>query len=67
MCEELTTPTKPQPRGMMAIPHATLCSRTFSTGEKGKRRWGLRRRKMPNPMRLAGMDMMDTHPVCSPK
>jgi hypothetical protein len=22
---------------------------------------------MPNPMRLAGMDMMDTHPVCRPK
>lgn len=49
------------------MPHATLCSKTFSTGEKGNRRCGASSLKMPNPMRLAGMDMMDTHPVCRPK
>lgn len=49
------------------MPQATLCRRTFSTGENGKRRCGESSLKMPKPMRLAGMDMMDTQPVCRPK
>lgn len=51
----------------MAIPHATLCSSTFSMGVKGKLRWRERSLKMAKPIKLAGMDMMDTHPVCRPK
>jgi hypothetical protein len=52
---------------MMAIPHATLCSSTFSTGVNGKLKYFDSNLKMAKPMRLAGMDMMDTHPVCRPK
>jgi len=52
---------------MIAMPQATLWSNTFSTGVKGKRKCGRRSLKMPKPMRLAGMDMMDTHPVWRPK
>ncbi|CAF3573046.1 unnamed protein product [Fusarium graminearum] len=51
----------------MAIPQATLCSRTFSTGEKGNLKCGASSLKMPKPMRLAGIDMIETHPVCKPK
>jgi hypothetical protein len=51
----------------MAMPQATLWSKTFSTGEKGNLRCGARSLKMPNPIRLAGIDMMETHPVCKPK
>lgn len=62
-----TTPTNPHPSGIIAMPQATLCSRTFSTGEKGNLRCGARSLKMPKPIRLAGMDMIETHPVCKPK
>ncbi|CEI69996.1 unnamed protein product [Fusarium venenatum] len=62
-----TTPTNPHPSGMMAIPQATLCSRTFSTGENGNLKCGARSLKIPKPMRLAGIDMIETHPVCKPK
>jgi hypothetical protein len=62
-----TTPTNPHPSGIMAMPQATLCSRTFSTGENGNLKCGARSLKIPKPMRLAGIDMIETHPVCKPK
>jgi hypothetical protein len=49
------------------MPQATLWSNTFSTGENGNLRCGARSLKIPKPMRLAGIDMMETHPVCKPK
>jgi hypothetical protein len=52
---------------MIAIPHATLWTSTFSTGSKGNLRCGFSNLKIPKPIRLAGIDMMDTHPVCRPK
>jgi hypothetical protein len=52
---------------MIAMPQATLWSNTFSTGENGNLRCGARSLKIPKPMRLAGIDMMETHPVCKPK
>lgn len=61
------TPTKPQPRGMMAMLPATVWTRTFSTGVKGKARWRLRVLKRPKPMSEAGMVIMLTQPVCRPK
>lgn len=62
-----STPTKPQPSGMMAIEPATVWTRTFSTGEKGKDRWRDRVLKMPKPMSEAGMVIMLTQPVWRPK
>ncbi|TFB05807.1 hypothetical protein CCMA1212_002367 [Trichoderma ghanense] len=51
----------------MAMPPATLCTSTFSTGLKGNRRYGFSSLKTANPMRLEGIDMMETQPVCRPK
>jgi hypothetical protein len=59
----LTTPTNPQPSGMMAMLPATVWTRTFSTGEKGNSRWRERSLKNPKPIKLAGMVMVLTQPV----
>lgn len=62
-----STPTNPQPSGMMAMEPATVWTRTFSTGEKGKDRCRDRVLNIPKPMREAGMVIMLTQPVWRPK
>ena len=65
--ETLTTPTKPQPKGMMAMLPATVWTRTFSTGENGNLRCLDKSLKKPKPIKLAGMVIVLTQPVWRPK
>ncbi len=46
---------------------ATVCTSTFSTGEKGSFRRRGRELKKAKPIRLDGIDMVLTQPVCKPK
>jgi hypothetical protein len=52
---------------MIAMLPATVWTKTFSTGEKGNLRWRETVLKKPKPSRLAGMLMVLTQPVWSPK
>jgi hypothetical protein len=52
---------------MMAMLPATVCTNTFSTGEKGNVRWRETNLKKPKPRRLAGIVIVLTQPVCRPK
>ena len=51
----------------MAMLPATVCTRTFSTGVKGKLRCGDKVLKIPKPRSDAGIVMVLTQPVWRPK
>jgi hypothetical protein len=74
-----TTPTKPQPSGIVPTLPATVCTSTFSTSLKPSPNPYLvnpsprllmrvrRPLKYAKPTRAEGMAMPEIHPVCKPK